>query len=143
MRIFKIMSKNPRAFRMTAGASLSQSDFLMRDIEKVYPEIERARLDRPGRKRKVGAGCPFSLYLWYRVLMVLMYCRTYLTQDGMTHLCGFGQGSISCNIALLVPRDVSNRSYWELCIDPILNEKRVNSTGILLRCGSLCIFSHV
>ena len=47
MRIFKIMSKNPRAFRMTTGVSLQQFDFLMRDVEKVYPEIERARLDRP------------------------------------------------------------------------------------------------
>ena len=35
--------------------------------------------------------------------MALMYCRTYLTQDGMTHLFGLGQGSISRNIALLVP----------------------------------------
>ena len=37
------------------------------------------------------------------VLMVLMYYRTYRTQDGMTHLFGLGQGSISRNIALLVP----------------------------------------
>ena len=35
--------------------------------------------------------------------MALMYCRTYLTQDGMTYLFGLGQGSISRNIALLVP----------------------------------------
>ena len=40
MRIFKIMSKNTRAFRMTVSVSLLQFDFLMRDIEKVYPEIE-------------------------------------------------------------------------------------------------------
>ncbi|MCE2507753.1 MAG: hypothetical protein J4G04_00375 [Nitrosopumilaceae archaeon] len=79
MRIFKIMSKDPRAFRMTTGVSFPQFDLLMRDIEKVYPEIERARLDRPGRKRRVGAGRPFSLHLWDRVLMALMYCRTYLT----------------------------------------------------------------
>ena len=103
MRIFKIMSKNARAFRMTTGVSLQQFDFLMRDVEKTYPEIERARLDRPGRKRRVGAGRPFSLHLWDRVLMALMYCRTYLTQDGMTHLFGLGQGSISRNIALLIP----------------------------------------
>ena len=61
-----------------------------------------AGLDRPG-KRRAGAGRPFSLHLWDRVLMALMYCRTYLTQDGMTHLFRLGQGSISRNIALLVP----------------------------------------
>ena len=55
MRIFKIMSKNSRALRTTTGVSLQQFDFLMRDVEKAYPEIERARLDRPRRKRRVGA----------------------------------------------------------------------------------------
>ena len=35
MRVFKIMSKNARAFRTTVGTSL-QFDFLMRDVEKAY-----------------------------------------------------------------------------------------------------------
>ena len=58
------MSKNARAFRTTVGMSLQQFDFLMRDVEKAYPEAERKRLDRPGRKRGVGAGRPFALHLW-------------------------------------------------------------------------------
>ena len=67
MRVFKIMSKNARAFRTTVGTSLQQFDFLMRDVEKAYPEAEQKRLDRPGRKRGVGAGRPFALHLWDRV----------------------------------------------------------------------------
>lgn len=38
-----------------------------------------------------------------RVLLVLMYYRTYLTQDGMTHFFGITQGSISTNIMKLSP----------------------------------------
>ena len=86
MRVFKIMSKNARAFRTTIGMSLQQFNFLMRDVEKAYPEAERKRLEHPGRVRGVGAGRPFSLHPWDRVLLVLMYYRIYLTQDGMTHL---------------------------------------------------------
>ena len=103
MRVFTIMSKNARAFRTTVGMSLQQFDFLMRDVEKAYPEAERKRLDRPGRKRVVGAGRPFALHLWDRVLLALMYHRTYLIQDGMTHLFGISQGSISTNIGKIVP----------------------------------------
>ena len=59
MRVFKIMSKNARAFRTTIGMSLQQFNFLMRDVEKAYPKAERKRLEHPGRVRGVGAGRPF------------------------------------------------------------------------------------
>ena len=103
MRVFKIMSKNARAFKMTVGISLQQFDLLMRGVEKAYPQAESERLDRPDRKRQVGAGRRFSLHLWDRVLLVLMYYRTYLIQDGMTHLFGISQGSISTNIDKMSP----------------------------------------
>ena len=118
MRIFKIMSKNARAFRATIGMSLQQFNFLMRDVEKAYPEAERKRLEHPGRVRGVGAGRPFSLHPWDRVLLVLMYYRTYLTQDGMTHLFGISQGSISTNIGKMIPiirecLPVPQKLYWQ------------------------------
>ncbi|MCE2509223.1 MAG: transposase family protein [Nitrosopumilaceae archaeon] len=104
MRVYTIMSKNARAFRTTVGMSLEQFDFLVRDVEKAHPETKRKRLDRPGRRRRPGAGRPFALHLWDRVLLVLMYYRTYLIQDGMTHLFGISQGSISANIKKMAPR---------------------------------------
>ena len=97
------MSKNARAFRTTIGMSLRQFNFLMRDVEKAYPETERKRLEHPGRVRGAGAGRPFSLHPWDRVLLALMYYRTYLTQDSMTHLFGISQGSISTNIGKMIP----------------------------------------
>ncbi|MCE2509311.1 MAG: hypothetical protein J4G04_08515 [Nitrosopumilaceae archaeon] len=54
MRVYTIMSKNARAFRTTVGMSLERFDFLVRDVEKAYPEAERKRLDRPGRRRYTG-----------------------------------------------------------------------------------------
>ena len=75
------MAKNARAFRFTVGMSLQQFDKGRRkDIR---------RLDRPGRRCQVGAGRPFALHLWDRVLT--MYYRK---QDGMTHLFGISQGRI-------------------------------------------------
>ena len=92
MRVFKIMSKNAHAFRTTVGMSLQQFDFLIRDVEKIYPEAEQKRLDRPGRKRGVGAGRPFALHLWGNGTLALMYYRTYMIQDGMTRLFRISQG---------------------------------------------------
>ena len=92
------MSKKARAFKTTVGISLQQFDFLIRDVEKAYPQAESERLARSDRKRQVGAGRRFSLHVWDRVLLTLMYYRTYLTQDGMTHLFGITRGSISTNI---------------------------------------------
>lgn len=56
MRAFKIMAKNVRAFRTTVGMSLRRFGFLIMDVEKAYPGAERKRLDRPGRRRRSGAG---------------------------------------------------------------------------------------
>ena len=103
MRVFKIMSKNPRAFRTTVGISLQQFDFLIRDVEKAYPQAESERLARSDRRRQVGAGRRFSLHVWDGVLLTLMYYRTYLTQDGLTHLFGITRGSISTNIGKMSP----------------------------------------
>ena len=110
MRVFKIMSKNARAFRTTVGISLQQFDFLIRDVEKTYQQAESERLARPDRKRQVGAGRRFSLHLWDRVLLTLMYYRTYLTQDGLTHLFGITQGSISTNIGKMSPGNTGHPS---------------------------------
>ena len=120
MRVFKIMSKNARAFRTTVGISLQQFDFLIRDVEKTYQQAESERLARSDRKRRVGAGRRFSLHLWDRVLLTLMYYRTYLTQDGMTHLFGITQGSISTNIGKMSPviRDIlplPQKLYKQAC----------------------------
>lgn len=130
MRLSKTIPKNARAFRTTIGMSLQQFDFLIRDVEKAYPEAEQKRLNRPGRKRRVGAGRPFALHLRDRVLMTLMYYRTYLIQDGMTHLFGISQGSISTNIGkiaptiwecLPVPRDIYEKAKKSATVEE-LNE---------------------
>ena len=101
MRIFKIMSKNSRAFRTTIGMSLQQFDFLIRDVEK-HSEAEQKRLGRTasgGSARAARSPCICG----GMVLLALMYCRTYLIQDGMTRLFGISQGSISTNIAKIIP----------------------------------------
>ena len=51
MRVFKIMSKNACALRTAVGMSLQEFDFLMRWLEKAYPQAESKRLARSDRKR--------------------------------------------------------------------------------------------
>ena len=103
MRVFKIMSKNARSFKMTVGISTQQFDLLMYNVEKAYLEAEFVRLDRPDRKLRVGAYRRFSPRYPGQGLPVIMYYRTYLTRDGMAHLFGDHPGSISTNVSKMYP----------------------------------------
>lgn len=86
--VFRIMSKNVRAFKTTVGMSLQQFDFLICDVEKAYRKAESGRLARPDHKLRVGIGRGFSLHLRDQVLLTLVYYLTYLTQNGTTRLLG-------------------------------------------------------
>ena len=52
MRVFRIMSKNARSFKMTVGISLQHFDFLICDVEKAHQQAEFVRPDRPDRRRR-------------------------------------------------------------------------------------------
>ena len=75
MRIFMIMSKNARSFKMTVGISLHQFDFLICDVEKAYHQAGFVRLDRPaaGAGLAPAAGSPCTIL--DRVLPVFRYYR--------------------------------------------------------------------
>ena len=88
IRVFKIMSKNARSFKMTVGISRQHFDLLMLGVEKAHPRAESE--SSPGQTASAGlaptAGSPCTTR--DRVLLVLMYYRTYPTQGGLTHLFG-------------------------------------------------------
>ncbi len=53
--------------------------------------------------RDIGAGRPFALDLRHRVLLVLFYYRTYVSQDVAGAVFGIGQASVSRSISLTEP----------------------------------------
>ena len=73
------LSKKPSLFRSLTGVEVSEFDSFHSKTATLYDEFEKKRLSRSNRKRKVGAGHPFSLPLQERLLMFLVYYRLYIT----------------------------------------------------------------
>ena len=61
---------------------MNQFDFLYnKEIKKNYKIIEQKRLSK-NREREIGAGHKFDLSIKGRILMFMMYYKTYMTYDG-------------------------------------------------------------
>ena len=73
------LSRKPEAFERLTGLPVAKFSQLLRDIEPLWEAAERRRLSRRERKRAIGAGTPYSLPLCDRLLMLLIYYRTYVT----------------------------------------------------------------
>jgi len=97
------LSKRSEIFRTFTGLEVSEFDSLHSKIESKYEEYERKRLSRPERKRKIGAGNQFKLSLRDRLLMLLVYYRTYVTSTLAGFLFNLDQSNVLKDIRMLEP----------------------------------------
>ena len=73
------LARKPEAFERLTGLSVAKFSGLLTAVEPLWTEAERKRLSRRERKRAIGAGTPYSLPLCDRLLMLLIYYRTYVS----------------------------------------------------------------
>lgn len=76
------LSKKSLLFKSFTGLSVQQFDDIYKIIESRYAKHETKRLStrkNVRRERAVGAGRRFKLPVMDRVIMVLVYCRQYIT----------------------------------------------------------------
>src|SRR3954453_19851251 len=73
------LKRSPAAFRQLTGLTPAAFDRLLAELTPRYEQAEARRKDRPGRRRKPGAGRKHSLSLADRLLMLLISYRTYVT----------------------------------------------------------------
>jgi hypothetical protein len=97
------LSRQPSIFTSFTDLKVPEFDALYTKIDEKYPKYEERRLQRPNRKRKVGAGHPFSLDLRNRLLMLLIYHRLYVTSTLLGFLFDLGQSNVLKNIRILEP----------------------------------------
>jgi hypothetical protein len=57
---------------------VSEFDSIYKEIESRYDEFEKKRRATPERERSVGGGHPFKLAIKERLLMLLVYYRSYM-----------------------------------------------------------------
>src|SRR5215213_11773730 len=97
------LKRCPSSFRRLTGLTPDKFDALLAELGPRYGAAEAKRLGRPGRKRKPGAGRKFALGLGDRLLMLLIYYRTYVTHAFLGFLFGVDDASVCRNINPLQP----------------------------------------
>src|SRR5215218_5031418 len=91
------------AFRRLTGITPGAFDRLLAELEPRYAAADTRRKGRPGRRRKPGGGRKHALALTDRLLMLLMYYRTYTTHAFLGFLFGVDQSAVGRNINPLQP----------------------------------------
>jgi len=93
----------PDTFRHLTGITPEAFDQLLVELEPRYQQADTKRKTRRPRQRKPGAGRRFALPLTDRLLMLLVYYRTYATHAFLGFLFGIDQSSVCRNINPLQP----------------------------------------
>jgi len=97
------LQRSPNAFRQLTGITPDAFDRLLAQLTPRHEQAEARRKDRPGRRRKPGAGRKHALSLADRLLMLLIYYRTYTTHAFLGFLFGVDDSAVGRNINPLQP----------------------------------------
>lgn len=100
--ISKLKTK-PHAFRRLTGITVEEFEKLLTQLKPRYEQWNRRRLTKRERQRAVGAGMKHKLLLEERLLMLLMYYRTYVTHVFLSMLFGLADSNVGRNINPLQP----------------------------------------
>ena len=97
------LSKQPEAFNRLTGLSPAKFSRLLKDIAPIWEASEQKRLGSRKRARAIGAGTPYKLPLCDRLLMLLIYYRTYVTYAFLGFMFGLDDSNVSRIIGRLKP----------------------------------------
>ena len=97
------LKRSATTFRQLTGISPAAFDQLLAELAPRHEAAEAKRKGRPGRQRKPGAGRKHVLSLSDRLLMLLMYYRTYTTHAFLGFLFGIDDSAVGRNINPLQP----------------------------------------
>src|SRR5262245_34991016 len=94
----KRLPRSPSAFRQLTRITPLVFDKLLADLTPRYERADIRRKDRPDRRRRPGAGRRHALGLADRLLMLLIYYRTYSTHALLGFLFGIDDSAVGRNI---------------------------------------------
>lgn len=97
------LKRSPGAFRQLTGLTPDKFDRLLADLTPRHQAAEQRRQARPGRQRQPGAGRKHTLALADRLLMLLVYYRTYVSHAFLGFLFGIDDSSVCRNLNPLAP----------------------------------------
>lgn len=97
------LKRTPDTFRQLTGLSPAAFDQLLAQLAPRYQEADARKKARPDRRRKPGAGRKYTLALAERLLMLLIYYRTYVSHAFLGFLFGLDDSAVGRNINPLQP----------------------------------------
>lgn len=97
------LRRSPANFRRLTGITPAMFDQLLAELQPRYDAADAKRKNRPQRQRKPGAGPKYILTLADRLLMLLIYYRTYTTHAFLGFLFGIDDSAVGRNINPLQP----------------------------------------
>jgi hypothetical protein len=97
------LKRTPDTFRQLTGLSPAAFDQLLGQLAPRYQQADARRKARPGRRRRPGAGRKHALSLADRLLMLLIYYRTYVSHAFLGFLFGVDDSAVGRNINPLGP----------------------------------------
>ena len=97
------LRRSPKAFRQLTGITPPVFDKLLADLTPRYHQADTKRKSRTDRQRQIGAGRKHALDLSDRLLMLLIYYRTYTTHAFLGFLFGVDDSAVGRNINPLQP----------------------------------------
>ena len=97
------LKRRPKTFRQLTGITPAAFDRLLADLGPRYAAADTRQKTRRPRTRKPGGGRKHALPLCDRLLMLLMYYRTYTTHAFLGFLFGVDDSSVGRNINPLQP----------------------------------------
>jgi hypothetical protein len=103
MLTYKKLVRKPRAFRSMTGLDIEEFERLYGDFEYYFAETEAERLARSDRQRARGAGGQFKHDRRTRLVMTLIWLRTYPTYEVLGVLFDLDKGNISQNLKGVLP----------------------------------------
>lgn len=97
------LSRYPAVFLRLTGLRVAEFDALVADLRPAYAAGERARLQRPARRRAIGAGHPFALRPRDQALLTVVWLRVYPTHEVLGYLFGVSDTTAARTVARWLP----------------------------------------
>ena len=112
MKLLEKLNTKPQAFQRILGLKKEQLQILVARMLPLWKSAEEKRKQRESRQRKTGGGRQYNLEtLEQMVIMVLLYYKTYMTQEFLGWLLNLDQSNVSRLINKILP-------LIELAADP-------------------------
>lgn len=97
------LAKKPATFMRLTGLPVERFKALLVEFAPLLEKTNIKRLSRRPRQRAVGAGKRYDLPVCDRLLMTLMYYRTYVSQEFLGYLFHMESSNVCRNMQIIRP----------------------------------------